>query len=195
MAEPDDSEDFPETPLRRWDDQVNMGRRVPRLVNAVSTGQLLIAAAVALAATSMYIGRASWQSDANQKQLEHYHDEVAALTDTNKKQQDQGRSEVASQINNVKSDLLAKIAEIRADQAGQIAQLQLNTNKQFDSLAIVITNLPGMKERLEQLERRVDQGDSRFDAQSKRLESVQSQTIENTVNINNLAHVLSGSHR
>lgn len=155
----------------------------------------MIAAAVALAATSMYIGRASWQSDANQKQLEHYHDEVAALTDTNKKQQDQGRSEVASQINNVKSDLLAKIAEIRADQAGQIAQLQLNTNKQFDSLAIVITNLPGMKERLEQLERRVDQGDSRFDAQSKRLESVQSQTIENTVNINNLAHVLSGSHR
>lgn len=175
MAAPDVPDEFPELPQRRWDDEVNMGRRSPRYINAVSTGQLLIAGAVALAATTLFVGKGSWQSDANQKQLDQY------------------RTEIAAQITGLKSDMTAQMVGMRADQVQQMAQMQLNTDKQFNALGVIIVNLPGMKERVDQLDKRMDQADSRFGAQSNRLESVQAASIQNSADIINILRVLNVS--
>lgn len=179
MAAPDVPDEFPELPSRRWDGPVNPPRRMPfRFDPGISLGHVLSALPTIVLAVWILSGNAK-QTDANQKQLDQYHTEAIALSEANKKQQDQSRAEVTSQINNVKSDLLLKIADMRTEQANQIAQIQLNTNKQFDNLALIIANLPGMNVRVDQLEKRVDNV-------QRQQEQDHSAVIENTANINNI---------
>lgn len=160
---------------RRWDDPMNLPRRMPfRIDPGISFGQLLTAVPMLITVVWLFSG-------------------YARQTDTNQKQLDQYRSDIAAQITGLKSDMTAQMVGMRADQVQQMAQMQLNTDKQFNALGVIIVNLPGMKERVDQLDKRMDQADSRFGAQSNRLEAVQAASIQNSADIINILRVLNVS--
>ncbi len=151
----------------REDDVIVTPRSTPRYDNAISTGQLLIAAPLFVSAI-LYFGNSSWQGAANQKQL------------------DEMRVGMTAQLTGLKSEMTAQVVGLRADVSAQVAQLQITNDKQFSMVRNDIANIPGMKERVDQLDKRMDQADSRFDAQSRRLESIQQQNIQNGADIANI---------
>jgi hypothetical protein len=152
---------------RREGDDVSAPRAAPRYDNAISTGQLLIAVPLFVSAI-LYFGNSSWQGASNQKQL------------------DQMRVDVTAQITGLKSEMTAQVASLRVDVAAQMTLLQASNDKAFNMVRSDIANIPGMKERVDQLDKRMDQADSRFDAQSRRLETIQQQSIQNSADIANM---------
>ncbi len=93
---------------------------------------------------------------------------------------------MTAQITGLKSEVTAQVIGLRADVSAQVAQLQIANDKQFAMVRSDIANIPGMKERVDQLDKRMDQADSRFDAQSRRLETIQQQNIQNGADIANI---------
>lgn len=114
----------------------------------------------------------------------------AGKTDLNQQQMSQLRSDMTAQITGLKADMTQQVTGLRSDVSAQMASLQINNDKQFGIVRSDIANIPGMKERVDQLDKRVDQGDGRLDAQSRRLESIQTMGIQNSSDIANILRML-----
>jgi hypothetical protein len=117
----------------------------------------------------------------------------AGKTDQNQKQMDQIRVDMVALMTALKSDMTAQVVGLRSDVAAQMAQLQVNNDKQFTIVRSDIANIPGMKERVDQLDKRVDQLDSRLDAQSRRLEGIQTMGVQNSADIANFLRMLAAN--
>lgn len=146
--------------LREGEVTVSPPLSAPRYDNAISTGQLLIAAPLFVSAI-LYFGNSSWQGGENQKQL------------------DRMRVDMTAQITGLKSEVTAQVANLRIDVAAQVIGLQASNDKQFNMVRNDIANIPGMKERVDQLDKRMDQAD-------RRLELIQQQSIQNSADIANM---------
>jgi len=124
---------------------------------------------------------------------------ISARTESNQKQMDQLRSDVTTKIDTIKSEMTSQIVALetgmtkqvvalRSDNATQMAQFQVNTEKQFTLTRNSIDNIPSMAERVSQLEKRAE-----------RVERLQDQdhaaSIENTTNMNNLLRQLGAAQR
>ena len=67
-----------------------------------------------------------------------------------------------------------------------IATLRSDMNGRFDQVQSAIGNLPDVRAEMVQVERRLDQGDNRAQAQSTRLEQLQQSTISTRSDLDNL---------
>jgi septal ring factor EnvC (AmiA/AmiB activator) len=67
-----------------------------------------------------------------------------------------------------------------------VASLRADTNEQFKAVRADIANLPDVRAQLVQMERRLDQNDSRADAQSKRLELLEREVIQSRADLDNV---------
>ena len=61
------------------------------------------------------------------------------------------------------------------DARSDVASLRADMNEQFHQVRLDIANLPDVQAQIVQMNRRLDQDDSRLDAQSKRSEFVESE--------------------
>lgn len=107
----------------------------------------------------------------------------AHQSDTNQKQLDEMRVNMTAQITTLKSDMTKEVTALRVDMVAQVAQLQLNSDRQFSMVRSDIANIPGMKERVDQLDKRVDQLE-------RRMEPIQQTGIQNAADIANMRESL-----
>ena len=84
--------------------------------------------------------------------------------------------------------LTAQIVAAKAEMAAQIAGVQAQNNEQFHNVRNDIANLPDMRATVVQAERRLNEVDSRADAQSKRLELNDRMAIETRAKVDALAN-------
>lgn len=74
------------------------------------------------------------------------------------------------------------VQQLRSDMTSQLA----NITDQLRNVRLDITNLPDVKAELVQIERRLDQTDSRNSAQSARLEQIQQTAIGTRSDVDNI---------
>ena len=86
----------------------------------------------------------------------------------------------------LRSDMNDQFRGVKTDTADQLRQVQANTNDQFNRVRADIANLPDVRAELTQIERRLDQNDSRADAQSKRVETLERAVIQTRADLDAL---------
>lgn len=105
------------------------------------------------------------------------------------------KADVATQFASQKSDMTAQIAAQKVDVTSQYTALQLSMNDQFKGLRLDIANLPDVRAELVQLGRRADQSDSRSNAQSDRMEKLETLLIQLQARVDNsIPRQIRGSH-
>ena len=70
--------------------------------------------------------------------------------------------------------------------ARSVAALRNEMNEQFHQVRLDIANLPDQRAELTQIEKRLDQSDSRADAQSKRVETLERAVIQERADLDNV---------
>lgn len=133
-----------------------------RYDNGISLGHIITVLAVAIPAVIMYGAR----TDTNQEVLK--------------------ATQVAVQTTKV--ELSAQIIAAKAEMAAQITGVQAQNNEQFQNVRHDIANLPDVRASLTQVERRLNEADSRADAQSKRAEINDRMEIETRAKVDALAN-------
>ncbi len=98
-------------------------------------------------------------------------------------------------IKALRNDMTTQIGGLRAELAAQIVALQAANNEQFRIVRSDIANLPEVKADMTQFNRRMDQADSRADAQSKRMDNIEKNGIQNAADIVNLLRIMGGTQK
>lgn len=98
-------------------------------------------------------------------------------------------------IKTLRADLSQQSANLRSEMLDKISAIQADRLLKYQAMQTTIANIPDMRAELSQLEKRSDQADSRADAQSKRMETIQSGQIQNGSDISAILRALSGTPR
>lgn len=136
-----------------------------RYENIFNLGHILTVLAVVVPALVVY-GARNERTDANQETLKATQ---AAMQST-------------------KVELTAEIVAAKAEMATQISGVQTQNNEQFRNVRNDIANLPDMRATVTQVERRMNEMDSRADAQSKRQELNDRMAIETRAKVDALVN-------
>jgi len=86
-------------------------------------------------------------------------------------------------ISELKSDMKTQISELRRDVTAQLTGIQTANTEQFRNVQSDIANLPDVRATLTQLEKRMDQSDSRAVGQGGAIDAAQKLGFQNASDI------------
>lgn len=107
----------------------------------------------------------------------------ATKTDSTASSMKEYQEGTTKQIANMRDSFSLDFKSFRSDVSVQINELKVNNEKQSSIIRADIAALPTIQAVLGEVTRRLDQADSRADAQSRRLDAVQATGIQTQADI------------